>query len=98
MSYDLAVDLGGTHFRPALVDISGDIVQSSFVDSPRGTADQPGWDEIDADEWWRGLQSLADALAIKAGAAFDAVEAIAICGVTRTQIFVDEHGAAIRPA
>lgn len=98
MSYVLAVDLGGTRFRAALVDISGDIVQSGFIDSPRGTAGQPGWDEIDADDWWRGLQSLADALAIKAGAAFDAVEAIAICGVTRTQIFVDEHGVAIRPA
>lgn len=96
--YVLAVDLGGTRFRAALVDEDGGIAHSCAIDSPAGTGVRSGWDEIDADAWWRGLQSLADALAAQAGAAFDAVQAIAICGVTRTQVFVDAQGAAIRPA
>ncbi|MCW0206172.1 MAG: FGGY-family carbohydrate kinase [Achromobacter sp.] len=98
MSYVLAVDLGGTRFRAALVDGGGGIVHACHIDSPAGTADRPGWDEIDPDAWWRGLQSLSDTLAAQAGAAFGAVEAIAICGVTRTQVFIDAQGAAIRPA
>ncbi|MBO9355392.1 carbohydrate kinase [Bordetella petrii] len=98
MTYVLAVDLGGTRFRAALVDMAGDAAQSCAIDSPPGVAAHPGWDEIDADAWWRGLQTLADTLADRAGAAFDAIEAIAICGVTRTQVFIDAQGAAIRPA
>ena len=100
MSYVLAVDLGGTRFRAALVDARGAIAHACFIDSPAGArpADRPGWDEIDADAWWRGLQTLADRLAMQAGAGFDAVQAIAICGVTRTQVFIDAQGAAIRPA
>ncbi|CAB3665777.1 xylulokinase [Achromobacter dolens] len=99
VNYVLAVDLGGTRFRAALVDGEGGIAHSCFIDSPAGVALQPGCDEIDADAWWRGLQALADTLAAQAGAAaFDAVRAIAICGVTRTQVFVDAHGVAIRPA
>ncbi|MGH8817472.1 MAG: xylulokinase [Achromobacter pestifer] len=96
--YVLAVDLGGTRFRAALVDDRGGIAHSCAIDSPAGAGGQPGWDEIDADAWWRGLQTLSDTLAGQAGAAFDAVQAIAICGVTRTQVFVDAQGAAIRPA
>lgn len=98
MRYVLAVDLGGTRFRAALVDSQGVIAHACAIDSPAGSGPQPGWDEIDADTWWRGLQVLADTLAVQAGPAFDAVEAIAICGVTRTQVFVDAQGAAIRPA
>ncbi|WP_447982698.1 xylulokinase [Achromobacter kerstersii] len=96
--YVLAVDLGGTRFRAALVDEAGGIAHSCFIDSPAGAGGPPGWDEIDADAWWRGLQTLSNTLAEQAGAAFDAVAAIAICGVTRTQVFVDAQGAAIRPA
>lgn len=99
VNYVLAMDLGGTRFRAALVDGEGGIAHSCSIDSPAGIAARPGWDEIDADAWWRGLQALADTLAAQAGgAAFDAVEAVAICGVTRTQVFVDGQGAAIRPA
>lgn len=96
--YVLAVDLGGTRFRAALVDADGGIAHACAIDSPAGTAPHPGWDEIDADDWWRGLQTLCDTLAQQAGAGFDAIAAVAICGVTRTQVFIGEQGAAIRPA
>ena len=97
-AYVLAVDLGGTRFRAALVDDVGGIAHSCAIDSPSCANGPAGWDEIDADAWWRGLQTLADTLAARAGAAFDGIAAIAICGVTRTQVFVDAAGAAIRPA
>ncbi|WP_332610007.1 xylulokinase [Achromobacter sp. ESBL13] len=96
--YVLAVDLGGTRFRAALVDEAGGIAHACAIDSPAGTDLHPGWDEIDADEWWRGLQVLSDTLARQAGADFDAIAALAICGVTRTQVFVDARGAPVRPA
>ena len=42
--YVLAVDLGGTRFRAALVDERGGIAHSCAIDSPAGAARQPGWD------------------------------------------------------
>ena len=98
MSCVLAVDLGGTRFRAALVNGAGHVVHACHIDSPAAVNAHPGWDDIDADAWWRGLQTLSDTLAAKAGAAFDTVQAVAVCGVTRTQIFVDAQGAPIRPA
>lgn len=37
-------------------------------------------------------------LAEQAGPAFDSLAGIAICGITRTQVFLDDSGAPIRPA
>ena len=87
MSCVLALDLGGTRFRAALVNGAGHVAHACHIDSPAGASARPGWDDIDADAWWRGLQTLADTLAAQAGPAFDAVQAVAVCGVTRTQIF-----------
>ncbi len=98
MSCVLAFDLGGTRFRAALVNGAGGISHACHIDSPVGDAGRLGWDEIDADAWWRGLQTLADTLAAQAGPAFGSVEAVAICGVTRTQVFVDAQGVPLRPA
>lgn len=98
MSCVLALDLGGTRFRAALVNGAGHVAHACHIDSPAGASARPGWDDIDADAWWRGLQTLADTLAAQAGPAFDAVQAVAVCGVTRTQIFVDGQGEPIRPA
>ena len=98
MSCVLAVDLGGTRFRAALADTSGTVIESYAIDSPSGDGSPSGRHEIDADAWWRGLQVLCDALAHAAPAAFGAIQGVAICGITRTQVFVDAHGEPIRPA
>jgi xylulokinase len=93
----LACDLGGTSFRAALVDELGRTGATQSIAGPAAN-DRLGWSEIDPDAWWRALIEAAFALADEAPIQFAAAEAIAICGVTRTQIFLDRDGKVLRPA
>jgi xylulokinase len=97
MGVVLACDLGGTTLRVALVDAQGGALTDAVVDSPAGRSGA-GWAEIDADDWWRAYVAAVEALARSAGPLFDEVEALAACGVTRTQVFLDAQGKPLRPA
>src|SRR6266567_2349775 len=97
MSTVLACDLGGTSFRAALVDERGQTIAAQTVPGPTAN-DRLGWSEIDPDAWWQTLIAAASALADEAPTQFAGTQAIAICGITRTQIFLDRDGNVLRPA
>src|SRR5258708_15957164 len=97
MTTVLACDLGGTSFRAALVDELGQTIAARTVPGPTAN-DRLGWSEIDPDAWWQTLIAAASALAGDAPQQFAEAEAIAICGVTRTQIFLGHDGNVLRPA
>jgi xylulokinase len=98
MSIVLACDLGGTSFRAALVDDTGAILAQHAIAGPVSGDDRSGRSEIEPETWWRLLVEACVGLAAEAPALFDVVDAVAICGVTRTQIFVDRDGQPLRPA
>lgn len=98
MSIVLACDLGGTSFRAALVDDTGAIRAQHAIAGPVSHDDRFGCSEIEPDAWWDLLVEACVALATEAPALFDAIEAVAICGVTRTQVFLDRDGQSLRPA
>jgi xylulokinase len=98
MSIVLACDLGGTSFRAALVDDTGAIRAQHAIGGPVSRDDRSGASEIEPDAWWNLLVEACAGLVADAPALFDAVEAVAICGVTRTQIFLDRNGCPLRPA
>jgi len=98
MSFVLACDLGGTSFRAALVDDAGIVLAQHALAGPQPREDHAGASEIDPELWWDLLVAAASRLAAEAPAAFATVEAVAICGVTRTQIFLDAQGRSLRPA
>jgi xylulokinase len=98
MSIVLACDLGGTSFRAALVDDTCAIRAQHAIGGPVSRDDSAGRSEIEPDAWWKLLIEACAGLAAEAPALFDAVEAVAICGVTRTQIFLDRGGRSLRPA
>ncbi len=93
----LACDVGGTSLKTALVDDRGAFVAHAGAASPR-PQERDGVSEIDASAWWAGLLEAASALARADVSAFDQIEAIAICGITRTQVFVGRDGRTLRPA
>lgn len=98
MSIVLACDLGGTSFRAALIDDTGAIRAQHAIAGPASRDDLSGASEIEAEAWWGLLVEACAGLATKAPALFDAVEAVAICGVTRTQVLLDRDGHSLRPA
>jgi xylulokinase len=97
MSYVLACDLGGTSFRATLIDARGEIRAESAVPCPT-TVVRAGWSEMDPGTWWQALVDASATLAAAAPALLDAVQAVAICGVTRSQVFLGSDGKPLRPA
>ncbi len=97
MSDVLAVDIGGSSLRAALVDDTGALVDLAST-ADVSVVDRESRSEIDPEAWWRALQDTAGILGQRHSKAFDAVAAIAICGLTRTQVFLDDQGHPLCPA
>ena len=97
MSVVLACDLGGTSFRAALIDAHGVTLAESTIPGPAST-DHMGGSEIDPAAWWDRLVEASARLADTAPNLFANIQAVAICGVTRTQIFLDREGRPLRAA
>jgi xylulokinase len=91
MRFILACDIGSTNFRAALLDASGHVAHDIRM-ATESLAD------IDPLIWWRQFSDAAEALADAAGPDFAQVAGIAICGATRTQVFLDAAGQPLRPA
>lgn len=93
----LACDLGGTSLRVAIVAMDG--TMPARADFPgQNTEDRDGASEADAEGWWRDFRAGVDAVADQAPEAFAALDAIALTGVTRTQVLAGSDGVALRPA
>lgn len=97
MSVVLACDIGGSSFRAALIDAEGRTLAEHAIAGPM-LDDHLERSQVEADAWWALLLATAGQLAREAPEAFAGVEGIAICGVTRTQVFLDADGSEIRPA
>lgn len=93
----LAVDLGGSSLRVALLSRDGALLSlHSAAQVMRVTAD--GAAEADPEAWWQGLQDGVARVWAEAPADFARIGAIAITAFTRSLVLVDAAGAVLRPA
>lgn len=97
MSVVLACDLGGSSFRAALIDDRGMTRAEHAVPGP-ALNDHLDRSEVTAQAWWVQLLEAAGKLAEQAPELFSGIQGIAICGVTRTQVFLGQDGNELRPA
>lgn len=97
MTIVLACDLGGASFRAALIDAAGATLAQAARPSP-APGGRDGASEIEPADWRAALMACAADLARAAPRDFASVAGITICGVTRTQVFLDRAGAPLRPA
>ncbi|MEJ1161727.1 xylulokinase [Prosthecomicrobium sp. N25] len=97
MTVVLACDLGGTSFRAVLVDQDGAALAESVVPGPVPveTLDRS---EIDPAAWWSTFLAAATRLAEDRPDLFGKIRGIAICGVTRTQVYLGQDDRSLRPA
>jgi xylulokinase len=87
----LAVDLGGSSLRCALVDREGCI--RSLHAAPHRSAE-----EADPELWWQGLLAGVAALRHDDAEGFAALRAIAVSAFTRSLVLLDAAGEVLRPA
>jgi len=97
MSVVLACDLGGSSFRTALIDEHGETQAEHAVPGPI-LNDHLDRSEVSAEAWWTLLLEATAKLAEQAPDLFAHTQGIAICGVTRTQVFLGHQGQELRPA
>jgi len=93
----LACDLGGSSFRAALIGLDGAVLAESAAAGP-ALDDHLGHSQVAAEGWWKLLINTVGDLARQEPDLFARIEAIAIGGVTRTQVFLDVDGRELRPA
>lgn len=96
MARAFLVDLGGSSLKAGLYELDGTAlaiahVPLSFVEEQAGQAEQ------DPEIWWQALQTALGEIADRLGEIGE-VAAVSICGFTRSQVFLDAQGKAIRPA
>lgn len=96
MARTLAFDLGGSSLKLAIVDETGAFLGQSRVPLEIHNIGDHHY-EVDPMDWWRAFEHGCRELA-GSGHDFAGIDAVAGCGFTRTQIFLDEAGHVIRPA
>ncbi|PWS36555.1 carbohydrate kinase [Falsiroseomonas bella] len=87
----LAVDLGGSSLRVALVGGEGGIRALHALPQRSGAEAEP-------EDWWRAVQAGAEALLAADPAGFATLRAVAVSAFTRSLVLVDRAGAVLRPA
>jgi len=88
MATVLAADLGGTSTKAALVSSDGEVLAEASVPAPA-----PGISGLILPlDWWNGFREAAGALKAQNESEFAAIAAIAVTGVTRTPVILDELG------
>lgn len=97
MASVLAIDLGGSALKACLFEADGTALASAsrplgFLEDARGRSEQ------DPEVWWQALLDASARLAAEAPDAFKAASAVAICGFTRTQVFLGDDGKVLGPA
>ncbi|QDL93837.1 carbohydrate kinase (plasmid) [Paroceanicella profunda] len=92
----LCLDLGGSSLKAGLFDPDGR--QAALAAVPVSfEEDRAGRSEQDPGQWWRALALAVEDLAARPDWPGPPA-CIAICGFTRTQVFLGRDGRAVRPA
>ena len=97
MDLYLAIDVGTTGLKVALLESSGKILGVEYTEYPI-LSPQPGYTEQDPEAWWQGLVSGCKKLQQKLPQEFSRIIGIGICGQMHTQVYLDQQRHILRPA
>jgi xylulokinase len=94
----LAVDIGGSFLKAGLIGPAGEPIFLTSVQMPPLPMDARGFSEKNPDDWWEGFLRAIGTLLGSPAASMAEIAALAISGLTRTQVFLDGQGKVLRPA
>ncbi len=97
MEIYLAVDVGTTGLKVALIEDSGNILASEYTEYPI-LSPQPGYAEQNPEAWWQGLVNGCKKLQEQFPQELSRAIGIGICGQMHTQVYLDKESRILRPA
>lgn len=92
----LGIDVGTSGLKALLVDAAGRIVDEETVAYPLA-APRPLWAEQDPEDWWQAAVAALRAISGRTPCA-GRLAALGLTGQMHGSVFLDRHGAVIRPA
>lgn len=96
-TFVLAVDLGGSSLRLALLERAG-AIHAMHTAPQSHSVSSAGVSEADPQDWWQSVLAGTAALRAEDPAAFARIGAIAITAFTRSMVLVDVARQVLRPA
>ena len=93
----LGLDVGTSGVKAILVGAAGDVEATATTPLTLATP-HPGWAEQDPESWWQATVASIRAVLEQPGGGARRVDAVGISGQMHSSVFLDGHGAVIRPA
>jgi xylulokinase len=97
MDYFIGIDLGTTGLKTTLLDTSGTIVSSEYVEYPI-LSPQKGYAEQNPENWWTGLVTCCRSLQTNYPRHMSSLLGVGICGQMHTQVYLDGRMKILRPS
>ncbi len=94
----LAIDNGTQSVRALLFDLRGNLLAKSRVAIPPYVSEQPGWAELEPDQFWQTVCQACRQLWEMPGVVKEAIAGVAVTTQRSTVINLDKDGKPLRPA
>ncbi|MGI9861715.1 xylulokinase [Moorella naiadis] len=97
MPYLLGIDIGTSGTKAVLVEESGRVVASSYVEYPLSQP-RPGWAEQEPEQWWQAVVAAVKGLWAKSGLDGREVAGVGLSGQMHGAVVLDAGYRVLRPA
>jgi xylulokinase len=97
LAYFLGIDLGTSAVKCILVDVAGNVKDSSSVEYPL-LQPHPGWAEQNPEDWWDGTVACIQNLLRQSAVAGHEIIGIGLSGQMHGSVFLDKDLNVVRPA
>ena len=97
MPYLIGIDIGTSGTKTILIDETGHVRARAMQEYPLYTP-RPQWSEQDPADWWAATCATVQSVLQKSQIAPQEIAGIGLSGQMHGSVFLDEHGAVIRPA
>jgi xylulokinase len=97
MAYLLGLDIGTSGAKAVVCDQAGRVLAAALAEYPLSTP-RPLWSEQEPADWWRGAREALRAVVEQSRVSAAQIVGLGLTGQMHGAVFLDQHGAVIRPA
>ena len=97
MTVLLGVDIGTTATKVSVADLAGHVLAERSA-ACRVTSPEPGWAEVDPEQWWDNLCELAPGTLADAGVRAGDVAAVGVSGMVPAVLCLDDRDRPLGPS